>query len=199
MRWQCRQFRRRPRVGRGRPESNLTIPPLAAIFSHPKALAHALSGWNLFASRRKLGRTRHQFCAVLSNAEKVSFACSTTRAAASSSASSCRSAPRSLARLSHDVFARPDLRLSRARALWPSWAIVSTPTSCCSILRQAPRGTAVWSDAHFCLSHGSPREDMSFDRRDNSRGMPRRSWWTRPSTGAAARSAQHPLGTDHHL
>lgn len=34
-------------------------------------------------------------------------------------------------------------------------------------------GRLVWSDAHFGYRTGSPREDMSFDRRDNARGMPK--------------------------
>src|SRR6266513_460826 len=34
-------------------------------------------------------------------------------------------------------------------------------------------GRLVWSDAHFAYRTGSPREDLSFDRRDNSRGMPK--------------------------
>lgn len=32
-------------------------------------------------------------------------------------------------------------------------------------------GRLVWSDAHFAYRTGSPREDLSFDRRDNARGM----------------------------
>ena len=31
----------------------------------------------------------------------------------------------------------------------------------------------VWSDAHFAYRAGSSREDLSFDRRDNARGMPK--------------------------
>jgi len=34
-------------------------------------------------------------------------------------------------------------------------------------------GRFVWSDAHFAYRTGSPREDLSFDRRDNARGMPK--------------------------
>jgi glycogen operon protein len=34
-------------------------------------------------------------------------------------------------------------------------------------------GRIVWSDAHFAYRAGSPREDLSFDRRDNARGMPK--------------------------
>ncbi len=32
-------------------------------------------------------------------------------------------------------------------------------------------GRLVWSDAHFGYRYGSPRGDLSFDRRDNARGM----------------------------
>jgi isoamylase len=34
-------------------------------------------------------------------------------------------------------------------------------------------GRLVWSDAHFGFRIGSAREDLSFDRRDNARGMPK--------------------------
>ncbi|MBN8920440.1 MAG: glycogen debranching enzyme GlgX, partial [Rhizobiales bacterium] len=34
-------------------------------------------------------------------------------------------------------------------------------------------GRVVWSDAHFGYRAGSQRGDLSFDRRDNSRGMPK--------------------------
>ncbi len=34
-------------------------------------------------------------------------------------------------------------------------------------------GRLVWSDAHFAYRAGSAREDLSFDRRDNSRGVPK--------------------------
>ena len=34
-------------------------------------------------------------------------------------------------------------------------------------------GRLVWSDAHFAYRTGSAREDLSYDRRDNSRGMPK--------------------------
>ena len=34
-------------------------------------------------------------------------------------------------------------------------------------------GRLVWSDAHFGYRTGSAREDLSFDRRDNARGMPK--------------------------
>jgi glycogen operon protein len=34
-------------------------------------------------------------------------------------------------------------------------------------------GRLVWSDAHFGYRAGSHREDLSFDRRDNARGMPK--------------------------
>ena len=34
-------------------------------------------------------------------------------------------------------------------------------------------GRLVWSDAHFGYRAGSVRTDLSFDRRDNARGMPK--------------------------
>src|SRR5215470_6994298 len=34
-------------------------------------------------------------------------------------------------------------------------------------------GRLVWSDAHFGYRTGSARADLSFDRRDNARGMPK--------------------------
>src|SRR5262249_17425835 len=34
-------------------------------------------------------------------------------------------------------------------------------------------GRLVWSDAHYGYRAGSPRADLSFDRRDNARGMPK--------------------------
>ena len=40
-------------------------------------------------------------------------------------------------------------------------------------LRQAADGRLVWSDAHFGYRAGSARADLSFDRRDNARGMPK--------------------------
>ena len=38
---------------------------------------------------------------------------------------------------------------------------------------RALQGAIRWSDAHFGYRFGSPRTDLSFDRRDNARGMPK--------------------------
>ena len=38
---------------------------------------------------------------------------------------------------------------------------------------KALQGHLRWTDAHFSYRIGSPREDLSFDRRDNARGMPK--------------------------
>src|SRR5690606_35143811 len=38
---------------------------------------------------------------------------------------------------------------------------------------KAIHGQIRWSDAHFGYRVGSPRQDLSFDRRDNARGMPK--------------------------
>ena len=61
-------------------------------------------------------------------------------------------------------------------------------------------GRLVWSDAHFAYRPGSPREDLSFDRRDNARGMPKamvvdETVERRPARGPAADS----VGRHHHL
>ncbi len=55
-------------------------------------------------------------------------------------------------------------------------ATASIPTSCCST--PTPRrcqGSLRWSDAHFGYRFGAraERADLTFDRRDNSRGMPK--------------------------
>ena len=61
-------------------------------------------------------------------------------------------------------------------------------------------GRLVWSDAHFGYRTGSAREDLSFDRRDNARGMPKAVVvdetfnWGRRET-----APEHPLGRHHHL
>ncbi len=38
---------------------------------------------------------------------------------------------------------------------------------------KAMHGRLIWNDAHFTYRIGSPRADLSFDRRDNARGMPK--------------------------
>jgi isoamylase len=38
---------------------------------------------------------------------------------------------------------------------------------------RALQGSIKWSDAHFGYRPGSPREDLTLDRRDNARGMPK--------------------------
>src|SRR4029077_17286550 len=44
-------------------------------------------------------------------------------------------------------------------------------------------GRLVWSDAHFGYRPGSPRQDLSFDRRDKPRGMPMASVVDKTSSG----------------
>ena len=79
---------------------------------------------------------------------------------------------------------------SRAR---PS---LQSRTSCCSI--PTPRccsGALRWTDAHFGYRLGSPREDLSFDRRDNARGMPKCARHRRrPSPGATIGRPGMPWG-----
>src|ERR1700751_3140437 len=38
---------------------------------------------------------------------------------------------------------------------------------------KALKGELHWTDAHFAYRLGSTRQDLSFDRRDNARGMPK--------------------------
>jgi glycogen operon protein len=38
---------------------------------------------------------------------------------------------------------------------------------------KALAGRLVWSDAHYAYRSGTPKADLSFDRRDNARGMPK--------------------------
>ena len=80
---------------------------------------------------------------------------------------------RNLARLSAQCAHRPDLRLSRPRALSSRRkATASTRISFCSILmRDRSAGTLRWSDALFGYRINSPRADLSFDRRDSAQGM----------------------------
>ena len=71
--------------------------------------------------------------------------------------------------------ARPALRLSRAWSL-PAGARPSLQShiSCCSIpTRNALAGALRWSDVLFGYRVGSPREDLSFDRRDSAAAMPK--------------------------
>jgi glycogen operon protein len=53
-------------------------------------------------------------------------------------------------------------------------------------------GRLVWSDAHFGYRAGSPRADLSFDRRDNARGMPKSVVMDEAFTGAHERRPRIP-------
>ncbi len=56
----------------------------------------------------------------------------------------------------------------------PSMGIDSTPNKLLlDPYAKKVSGRLVWSDAHFAYRTGSPREDLSFDRRDNARAMPK--------------------------
>ena len=53
-------------------------------------------------------------------------------------------------------------------------ATASIRTSCCSTPMPSAFGRQLrWSDAHFGYRVGSPRDDLSFDRRDSARVMPK--------------------------
>ena len=107
--------------------------------------------------------------------KRSSFACSTARAAANSNASNCPSAPRTSGTAISTTSRRASsMAIACTGPMSPSTATASTPTSCCSIpMPSELAGRLVWSDAHFGYRTGSAREDLSFDRRDNARGMPK--------------------------
>ncbi len=60
-------------------------------------------------------------------------------------------------------------------------------------------GQFVWSDAHFGYRAGSARADLSFDRRDNARGMPKAVVVDDAFTGVRRTAAAHPVGRHRHL
>ena len=72
-----------------------------------------------------------------------------------------------------DVAPGPALRLPRARALSARSAAFASISHKLLLDPYAKQliGRLVWSDAHFGYRAGSARADLSFDRRDNARGM----------------------------
>ena len=60
-------------------------------------------------------------------------------------------------------------------------------------------GRLAWSDAHFGYRAGSRRADLSFDRRDNARGMPKAVVIDRRLHLGARSCAAHSAGRHHHL
>ena len=107
--------------------------------------------------------------------KRSSCACSTARAAANWNASSCRSAPRTSG-TAISTTSRPG-QLYGYRVHGPYEPEHGHRFNANKLLLDpyAKRlaGRLVWSDAHFAYRTGSPREDLSFDRRDNARGMPK--------------------------
>ena len=107
--------------------------------------------------------------------KRSSYACSTARAGASSSASNCPSEPKTSG-TAISTTSRLDSSMATASTgrMRPNRAIASTPTSCCSI--PMPSGSpGGWCGAMRIspIVPAAPREDLSFDRRDNARGMPK--------------------------
>ena len=96
--------------------------------------------------------------------------------------------------------ARAALRLSRprplcARARPPLQRQQAAARSLC----QADRRPAGVERRAFRLSHGSAREDLSFDRRDNARGMPKAVVVDETFNWGRREMAEHRLGRHHHL
>jgi hypothetical protein len=162
-------------VGRAGARAQLVHSAAGCDLSRTGKLSMRLSAGNAASARRNWDGRGTNFALFSANARRSSCACSTARAAASSSASNCRSAPRT-----------SGTAISTTSRPGSSTAIASTgPMSPSSGHRfnankllldpYAKRlaGRLVWSDAHFAYRTGSAREDLSFDRRDNARGMPK--------------------------
>ena len=100
---------------------------------------------------------------------------STTTARARSTASRCPSTPTRCGTAICRTRGRAcSTAIASTAPTIPRTAIASITTSCCSI--PTPRrctARCAGRDAHFGYRVGSPREDLSFDRRDNARGMPK--------------------------
>ena len=154
-------------------------------------LSMRLSAGTSVTPRRKLGRPGHQLCAVLGQCGEGRALPvrqpGPPRARAHRAAGAHR---RRLARLSQRRLARPALRLSRPRPLRArARPPLQSPTSCCSI--PMPGGSpAGWCGA-MRISAIAPAARARTCRSTAATmraACRRRSWSTRPSTGAAARS-----------
>ena len=106
---------------------------------------------------------------------RSSCACSTARAAASSSASNCRSAPRTSGTAISTTSSPGQLYGYRVYGPYAPERGHRFNANKLLLDPYARRlaGRLVWSDAHFAYRTGSAREDLSFDRRDNARGVPK--------------------------
>jgi len=123
------------------PELNLTVPPLAAIFSYRKA-KHATVGRSSHALVQA-GTAGAQFSRCSPPMRKRSNICLfDSQAAANSSASNYRSVPRNVCTVSERRLARHSMAIAFTDPMSPSTATASTLTSCCSILCQTTCRTA---------------------------------------------------------
>ena len=180
---QCRRRRGRDRSGRtaSRTRSRLTLPPLAdrdlrrserrsADGARPQVWPGALIRWaRPGTARASTSRSSRR------TPRRSSSACSTDRARTRSRASRCPSTPTT----SGTAICRtrgPDLLYGyRVHGPYdPANGHRFNPNK----LLLDPYARALsrplrWTDAHFGYRIGSPREDLSFDRRDNARDMPK--------------------------
>ena len=161
-----------------------------------------LSAGTSSSARCNMGRPRHEFRAVLGQRRKGrALPVRPPGRARARAHRAARAHRRRLARLSPRRRARPALRLSRARAVRAgARPPLQRQQAADRSLRQARSpGALVWSDAHFGYRTGSARADLSFDRRDNARGMPKAVVVDEAFTWGARAAPRHPLGRHDHL
>ena len=132
---------------------------------------------------------------------RSSCACSTARAARGGAHRAARIHRRGLARLSARGAAGPALRLSRPRTLRPGERPPLQPEQAAARpLRQgAARARCAGTTRMFGYRVGSPRDDLSFDRRDSARYMPKCRVVETAFTWGDDRRPRTPLGRDDHL
>ena len=109
--------------------------------------------------------------------------------------------PRGLARLLPRPAPRPALRAARARALRAGGRAPLQPaTSCCSTPTPGrSKGELRWHDSLYGYRIGHPRGDLSFDRRDSARAMPKCRIIDPSHTWGTDRRAAARLGRDGDL
>ena len=181
-----RQWRRRRGGSASRPwpvySLVLTLPPLATlVFTHEAADVADANARRSLAGHARIRSARP-------GTAKASISrCSPRMRERSSSASSTRSGQHELARIALPEYtdqvwhgylpdARPGLlygyrvhgpyRPQDGHRFNPNKLLLDP-------YAKALHGRIRWSDVHFGYRVGSPREDLSFDRRDNARGMPK--------------------------
>ena len=188
-------------VGRGQDSRGRLVDSAACCnFSRPGALTRGFRPARRIRSGATWDGRGTNFALFSANAEKVELCLFDSQGRARSSASRCRSAPRTSG-TAISTTSRPGSSTAIActapttRARIPLQSQQAAARSLC----QAAAGRLVWSDAHFGYRAGSAREDLSFDRRDNARGMPKAVVVDEAFTWGDGAPARDPVGRHHHL